>query len=122
MPLDSPEKIQALELLYNLKENIEANETNSEDIDKEFTMRLTQLYQDKAAQLVRQGLEQGVGQGQRMFVENFLKARFGELDRSLLDIIDPLLALPSDELMGIMLQLSALSQADLLAKFDEQVD
>jgi len=47
-----------------------------------------------------------------------LRAKFGELDEELTAIIEPLLALPPADSTTLLLQLSNLSRAELLARFN----
>ncbi|OYD94986.1 hypothetical protein CDG77_11520 [Nostoc sp. 'Peltigera membranacea cyanobiont' 213] len=68
----------------------------------------------------QQGIQRGVQQGQRVVIENLLKARFGELDEQLSAIIEPLLSLTPKDLTSLLLQLSQLSREELLARFAEQ--
>jgi flagellar biosynthesis/type III secretory pathway protein FliH len=100
-------------------------------------MRLAPLYERDRLQAIREGERRGLREGerrgllegeqrgiregeqraQRQFVENLLRGRFGELDAELATIVDPLLALPTDELTSVMLQLSTLSREELIARF-----
>lgn len=56
----------------------------------------------------------GVRNGRRTIIENFLRARFGDLDDELSGIIEPLLELSSEEFAVLLLQLS---REELLARF-----
>ncbi|WP_196521177.1 hypothetical protein [Nostoc sp. WHI] len=76
-------------------------------------MRLSPLYTQKLAEAT----EQGVQQGQRVVIENLLKARFGELDKQLSAIIEPLLSLPPEQFTPLLIQLS---REEFLARFAEQ--
>ena len=121
LPENDPLRGVVLELLSNLKAILEVNQ-NLEPEDRDLIMRLSPLYEQRLAQATQQGIgqgiEQGVRQGQRMFVENLLRAKFGELDEQLIAIIEPLLALPSTDSTALLLQLSNLSRAELLARFN----
>ncbi|BAY35325.1 hypothetical protein NIES2107_72370 (plasmid) [Nostoc carneum NIES-2107] len=99
----------ALELLYNLQQNLQFTQSQDED-DRELVMRLAPLYQQDREQATQQGIEQG----ERLVVENLLKVRFGELDNELQAIISSLLALPPEEFTPLLLQLS---REELIARF-----
>lgn len=102
---NNPLRKAALELLYNLQQNLQLNQPQDED-DRELVMRLAPLYQ--------QDREQAIQEGERLIVENLLKVRFGELDNELQAIILPLLASPPEEFTPLLLQLS---REELIARF-----
>ena len=110
-----------LELLSNLKTILEVNQ-NLEPEERDLIMRLSPLYEQRLAEAtqegIEQGIERGIGQGQRIFIENLLKAKFGELDAELTAIIEPLLELPPADCTALLLQLSNLSRTELLARFN----
>jgi hypothetical protein len=101
----NPLRTAALELLYNLQQNLQLNQIQDED-DRELVMRLAPLYQKDR--------EQAIQEGERLIVENLLKVRFGELDNELQSIISPLLALPPEEFTPLLLQLS---REELITRF-----
>ncbi|MDJ1174842.1 hypothetical protein PMG25_12125, partial [Roseofilum sp. BLCC_M114] len=68
---------------------------------------------------VQQGLEQGVQRGQRLMIEALLRTRFGQLDETLLGIIDALLELSPDEFMSLCLNAS---REELLERFGDSTD
>ncbi len=76
-------------------------------------MIISEAYQQWEEATERRGIEQG----QRISVENLLKARFGEVDEKLLAIIPKLLAIPIDEYTPLLLQLS---REELIARFRSQ--
>jgi hypothetical protein len=115
LPEDEPLRARALELLYSLKITLEVSQ-NLDTEDRELIMRLSPLYTQKLAAAT----EQGIQLGQRVVVENLLKARFGELDEQLSAIIESLLSLPPEDLTSLLLQLSQLSREELLARFAKQ--
>jgi hypothetical protein len=115
LPEDEPLRARALELLYSLKTTLEVSQ-NLDTEDRELIMRLSPLYTQKLAAAT----EQGIQLGQRVVVENLLKARFGELDEQLSAIIESLLSLPPEDLTSLLLQLSQLSREELLARFAKQ--
>lgn len=94
---DNPFRKAALELLYNLQQNLQVTQNQDEE-DRELLMRLAPLYQ--------QDREQAIQEGERLVVENLLKVRFTEIDNQLQAIIEPLLALPPEEFTRLLLQLS----------------
>ncbi|XWK88428.1 MAG: hypothetical protein U7127_30315 [Phormidium sp.] len=126
LPENDPLRIVVLELLSNLKTILEVSQ-NLEPEEQDLIMRLSPLYEQRLAEATQQGIEQGiergiergieqgVRQGQRIFVENLLRAKFGELDEELMAIIEPLLALPPADSTALLLQLS---REELLARFD----
>ncbi|NJL39571.1 MAG: hypothetical protein HC840_24500 [Leptolyngbyaceae cyanobacterium RM2_2_4] len=59
-------------------------------------------------------MQEGRQEGQREFVENLLRARFGSLDEDLAGIIEAVLDLPPAESAPLLLQLS---REGLLARF-----
>lgn len=105
LPEDNPLRVNALELLYNLRVILETNQ-NLEPEDRELIMELSPLYLER--------LDAALHQGQRIVVENLLKIRFGVLDEELQSIVAPLLELPPEEFTSLLLQLS---RDELLARF-----
>ncbi|MEH1885225.1 hypothetical protein [Nostoc sp.] len=98
---DNPFRKAALELLYNLQQNLQVTQNQDEE-DRELLMRLAPLYQQDREQAKQQGIQQG----ERLVVENLLKVRFGEIDNELQEIIESLLTLPPEEFTPLLLQLS----------------
>lgn len=113
----NPFRKAALELLYNLQQNLQVTQNRDAD-DRELLMRLAPLYQQDREQAIQEGeqrgLQTGLQQGERLVVENLLKVRFGELDNELQAIVLPLLALPPEEFTPLLLQLS---REELIARF-----
>jgi len=107
-----------------LQANLAANQ-DLEAEDRELIMALAPLYrqqieaavqqgreqgiQQGREQGIQQGREQGIQQGQRLIIENFLRIRFGQLDETLVALMEPLSALPPEQLTLLLLQLSQLS-------------
>ena len=116
---DNPLRSTALELLYNLQENLRIRQ-DLESWDRELFMRLEPLYQQDREQAIREGeqrgIQQGIQQGRRAIIEDLLEVRFGELDEELTGIIEPLLALQSGELVPLLL---TLSREELLQRFGQ---
>lgn len=61
--------------------------------------------------------EKTLQEGQRLVVENLLKARFGILDEELFGVVSSLLQLPPEEYSQALLQLSNLSHEELVSRF-----
>jgi len=112
LPINHPFRAAALELLYNLQRNLQANQVQDEE-ERELIMRLAPLYQQDREQAMQEGRQEG----ERLVVENLLRVRFGSLDAELSATIDRLLSLPPEEFTPLLLQLS---REELLARFAQQ--
>ena len=134
LPSDNVFRLNALELLYNLRTILEVRQDIDRE-DRELIMELSPLYlqrledatqrgmQQGMQQGIQQGLQQGIQQGiqegiqraQRQEVENLLQAKFSEIDEQLAQIIEPLIQLePLDRTRMIM----QLDRSELLARFE----
>ncbi|MBW4505027.1 MAG: flagellar assembly protein H [Scytonematopsis contorta HA4267-MV1] len=112
LPLDDNRRSITLELLSIWKVSIDVTgEVDTQD--EELAMILSQAYEEWKQETERRGMEQG----QRLSIENVLKARFGELDKQLVQIIPSVLTLPIEEYTPLLLQLS---REELLARFRTQ--
>jgi hypothetical protein len=111
---NNPFRSRALELLYNLQQNLKANPEEQEQDDRELIMRLAPLYQQDRELAKQEGEKRGLQQGERLVIENLLKFRFGSLDAELATIIEPILALSPEEFTPLLMQLS---REELLARF-----
>jgi len=125
LPADNVWRETILSLFYQLRENLNLNQSLEPD-DRELVMRLQPLFQEKLAQVEQQGIERGIQQGieqgieqgmergmergiqqgERLVVENLLRARFGELDAELSALIDSILTFTPEEFTPLLLQLS----------------
>ena len=105
LPADNVWRETILSLFYQLRENLNVNQSLEPD-DQELVMRLQPLFQEKLAQSMQQG--------ERLIVENVLKARFGELDAELSALIDSILTFPPEEFTPLLLQLS---REELVSRF-----
>jgi predicted transposase YdaD len=89
---------------------------NSED--EQFSMALSQAYLDWEQKTEQRGEQRGEQQGEqrarREAAEALLKARFGELDERLAEIVPQILSLPTEEYTVLILQLS---REELLVRF-----
>jgi len=112
---DNPLRSTALELLYNLQKNLRLRQ-NLESSDLELVMRLEPLYEQDRKKTLSEGIQQGIQQGRRAMIEDLLVVRFGELDEEITGIIEALLALPSGELVPLLL---TLSREELLQRFGQ---
>ncbi|MCC3408291.1 MAG: flagellar assembly protein H [Microcoleus sp. PH2017_10_PVI_O_A] len=119
LPVDNPLRTNALQLLYILQANLQANTPPipaRDDEDQELVMAIAPLFQQhlEAAKQQgqeegrEQGREQGREEGQRMILESFLQVRFGELDPRTVALILPISALAVAEFTLLLVQLSTL--------------
>ena len=115
LPADSPLRINALELFYQLQEDLGFNQSLAIE-DRELVMRLRPLFQERLAEVEQQAEQRGEQLAERRIVENLLRVRFGQLDDELSAIIEPLLALSPEEFTPFLVQLS---REELLARFRE---
>jgi len=126
LPLDDSLRANALQLLYTLQANLQANTPTNpagDDEDQELVMAIVPLFQQhlQAAeqkgleqgreQGIERGIEQGREQGQRLILESFLQVRFGDLDPLTLTFLRPISALPTAEFTMLLVQLSMLAIA-----------
>ena len=124
LPREQPLRSNALDLLANIRVNLEASE-NLDQEGRELFMNLSPLYLQRLEEAERQGRQEGRQEGiqegiqaeRRATIENLLRVRFGELDDALSAIIEPMLELPPEEFTLLLLQLS---RDELLARFSEQ--
>ena len=77
-------------------------------------MALSQSYLEWKEATKLEGLQQGLQQGQRQIIENLMQVRFGELDESLIKVIDELLKLSPMESSRLLLDSS---REDLIRRF-----
>jgi hypothetical protein len=119
-PIDASIRANALQLLYILQENLQANTPTNpagDDEDQELVMAIVPLFQQHLQEAeqkgIEQGIEQGIGQGQRLIIESFLQVRFGELDPLTLTFIRPISTLPTAEFTMLLVQLSMLPIAQV---------
>lgn len=121
LPPNHPLRATALLLLVNLQATIQASQ-NIDREDQELVMELSPLLLQWREEALHEGEERGFQQGlqrgarteRRTIIENFLRAKFGDLDRELSGIIQPLLELPPEEFAVLLLQLS---REELLTRF-----
>jgi hypothetical protein len=124
LPREQPLRSNALDLLTNIRVNLEASE-NLDEEGRELFMNLSPLYLQRLEEAGQQGIQQGRQQGiqegiqteRRATIENLLRVRFGSLDEALATIVEPMLELPPEEFTLLLLQLS---REELLARFGGQ--
>ena len=115
LPVDNPLRTNALQLLYILQANLQANTPPipaGDNEDQELVMAIRYAMAAPHAPLFQQHLEaakqQGQEEGQRMILESFLQVRFGESDPLTLAFIPLISALPVAEFTVLLVQLSNL--------------
>ncbi|WP_373533686.1 flagellar assembly protein H [Microcoleus sp.] len=111
LPVDNPLRTNALELLYILQANLQANTPPipaGDDEDQELVMAIAPLFQQHLEAAQQKGREQGQEEGQRMILESLLQVRFGESDPLTLAFIPLISALPVAEFTVLLVQLSNL--------------
>ncbi|MCT7981308.1 hypothetical protein [Laspinema olomoucense] len=113
LPPDNPTRETTLELLYNLREMLEARQNLAPE-ERELIMELSPLYLQRLQTVKEEGIQQGVQQGQRRLVESLLQVKFGTVDAELSQIIEALIEIPPLEQAQLILQLS---REELLARF-----
>lgn len=119
LPSDNVFRLNALELLYNLRTILEVRQDIDRE-DRELIMELSPLYlqrlEDATQQGIDRGIQQGMQRGKRLIVESMLQVKFGEIDEELAQIIDPLIQLESLEITRLIMQLD---RSELLARFNQ---
>jgi hypothetical protein len=119
LPLTHPFRSATLELLYNLRRNLEVA-TESAREDRELIMRLAPLYQQDRQQAVQEGIEQGIEQGIRQgeihLVLRLLNRRLGTISPDSQQKIAQL-SVEDLETLGLAL-LDFQSEADLVRWLD----
>ena len=108
LPPSNPFQQATLKLVYNLKENLRANQ-NLEESDRELIMRLEPLYQQDR----ERAIQEGNLQGEKRLVIRLLNRRIGEIDSSLIDRVNGLSIEELESLGEALLDFS--SVADLEA-------
>ena len=97
-----------LELLSTWHINIETQKKLTKD-EKELLMNLSRAYFKWREETLLQGLQKGLQQGhleeRHLLVENMLKLRFG-VDETLSQVIEPLVQMPQEESLRLLMQAS----------------
>ena len=119
---DDPLRIIALELLYRLQSNLVTDIPQElEPEERELIMAIAPLFREQIqaaeqrarAKGLEQGLEQGLERGrqeqQRLILENFLRARFGELSPKMTAFLSPISKLSAVDFTVLLLAISMLT-------------
>jgi hypothetical protein len=114
LPSDNVFRLNALELLYNLRTILEVRQDIDRE-DRELIMELSPLYLQRLEDATQRGIQQGMQRAQRLMVENLLQAKFSEIDEELAQIIQPLIQLEPIESARLIMQLD---RSELLARFN----
>jgi hypothetical protein len=101
LPETDPRRANALELLYNLRTILEFRQDVDSD-DRELIMELSPLYRQR----LEDATQTGIQQERRIMTESMLQTKFGEIDRELAQIIEPLVRLSPQEIAQSILQLN----------------
>ncbi|MDI9640419.1 hypothetical protein QQ054_28600 [Oscillatoria amoena NRMC-F 0135] len=115
LPQGHPLKRNILEIVANWRISVSVGENLNND-DQELLMNLSPAYLQWREATLQEGRQEGQQEGRQQMVENFLRARFGEIDATLSPIVAPLLQLPPEELAPLLL---TLSREELIARFGE---
>jgi len=125
LAVEHPFRMKTLEQISMWRINIESQQNVSEE-DRELIMNLSPAYVEWRQATLQEGRLEGQLEGRlegqrsgrlqerRLFVENLLRIRFGSLAPELVQIIEPMIELSTDELVPLLWQLS---QTELLARF-----
>lgn len=120
LPQNNSLRDKAIDLLLNLKTQIEIKQNPSEE-DRELIMNLSPIYLQRLAEAEQKGRSSGIQEGveneRRTVIENLLRVRFGSLDDELNAIIQPLLELTPEEFSPLLIQLS---RSELVSRFRQQ--
>ena len=118
LPPSNPFQKAALELVYNLRENLKLNQDLEEE-DRELIMRLEPLYQRDREQAKQEGREEGIIDGEKRLVIRQLNRRIGEIDASLIERVQGLSIEQLENLGEALLDFSNVT--DLEAWLNQQV-
>ncbi|NJM21748.1 MAG: DUF4351 domain-containing protein [Richelia sp. RM2_1_2] len=113
LPPSNPFQQATLKLVYNLRQNLRANQNLEED-DRELIMRLEPLYQQDRERAIQEGNLQGE---QRLVIRQ-LNRRIGEIDSSLIEQVNGLSIEQLESLGEALLDFSEV--ADLEAWLNQQ--
>jgi hypothetical protein len=113
LPPSNPFQQATLKLVYNLRQNLRANQNLEED-DRELIMRLEPLYQQDRERAIQEGNLQGE---QRLVIRQ-LNRRIGEIDSSLIEQVNGLSIEQLESLGEALLDFN--SVADLEAWLNQQ--
>jgi hypothetical protein len=106
LPVDSPERINALELFSNLKSNLEANQPVDQE-EEDLVLRLSPIYLEQ----IQEAEQRGEQIGESRLIIKLLQRRFGVLSA---DVTKKISALPVDQLEVLGGDLFGFSDAEAL--------
>ncbi|MBW4668616.1 MAG: DUF4351 domain-containing protein [Cyanomargarita calcarea GSE-NOS-MK-12-04C] len=113
LPASHPFKDVTLQSLYNLRQNLAANQQKEQE-DRELMMRLQPLYQQDR-ELAKQ---EGQLEGQRLLIIRLITRRFGSVDSSLIEQVRGLPVEQLENLANALLDFSEVTQ--LVAWLNQQ--
>ncbi|TAE58838.1 MAG: DUF4351 domain-containing protein [Nostocales cyanobacterium] len=117
LPPDHPLRKVTLELLYNLQQNLNINQSIESD-DRELVMRLAPLYQEDREQARQEGKregrqegrqegkQEGRQEGETQIILRLLNRRFGNIEQSLIEKIQQLSTNDLESLTDALLDFS----------------
>ncbi len=136
LPVDDPLRVNVLNLVYQLQQNLRVNQSEKSELeaqeDENLIMAIAPLFQEQLQAAEQKGIERGIQQGkqegreegiqqglsqglergrqeqQRLILDNFLGARFGELDEKMICFIPSLSTLSAAEFTKMLLSISLL--------------
>lgn len=117
LPPSNPFQQATLKLVYNLRENLRANQ-NLEEEDRELIVRLEPLYQEDRERAKQEGREEGIIDGEQRVIIRLLNRRIGEIDSSLIEQVRGLSVDKLESLGEALLDFSSI--ADLEAWLNQQ--
>ncbi|NJM73622.1 MAG: DUF4351 domain-containing protein [Scytonema sp. RU_4_4] len=117
LPLNHPYQKAALELVYNLRENLRINQQLEAD-DQELIMRLEPLYQRNREEAKQEGRQEGRQEEGQNLILRLLNRRFGEIDASLIQQVKELSIEQLENLGEALLDFTTV--ADLETWFKQQ--
>jgi hypothetical protein len=114
LPETDPRRANALESLYSLRTILEVSQDIDSD-DRELIMELSPLYRQCLEDATQTGIQQGIQQDRRFTIEIMLQTKFGEIDRDLAQIIEPLVQFLPQETIPLIMQSN---RDELLERFN----
>ncbi|MBC6452034.1 MAG: hypothetical protein GDA43_01540 [Hormoscilla sp. SP5CHS1] len=123
LPPEHPNREMTLKLLLNFHQNLSARQ-DLDLVGRKFVMQLAPLLDMQLEEKLREGIQQGIQQGaqqgaqqeRRLTIENLLKFRFGDIDASLVGLVEQILALSSEDFARLIMELPQLSRSDLVSR------
>ena len=112
----SPENLLinlALEQVSLWRINLETKQDVTSE-ERELIMNLSPAYLKWREDVRQEGRQEGRQEERKLVLESLLKARFGELDQGLLEVVETLLKLSADEYAKTLIQLLNLSREEIL--------